>query len=128
MIDGWPYLIVTELEAMTKIAASHGWEGWQTGGGCTALSKTLGVDSYALITQQDNPSHPETTSDLVDLFFYYPEDDPQNRDFDELGHGIPFFDAVKFDFAQQIIAADADGPSDDADDDPEFIETIKEEN
>lgn len=121
VIDGWPILIISEPEAETHkseteavnfLASRHGWEGWDTGGGCTALSKTLGEDSYALITETDNPTAPDSLTERVDLYFYFPEDDVDDRDFVELGYRIPLLEALTYDFTEQVEEAKNNRPCD----------------
>ena len=77
-----------------------------TGGGCTAFEKVLSDNinpangesmgqSYLLITNADDPSHPEEMTDLVTLgLYYYSEHDGENGAI--LQHEVTAADALKF--------------------------------
>ncbi len=90
---------VEEHRATLELGGTHGWDDWNTGGGCTAWGINLDKDCYALITQGEGKA-PLNRKDPVDLWFYYPETD--DRDFVELGKGITLEEAVKFDFVPQL--------------------------
>ncbi len=55
-------------------AALHGFNRWETGGGCTALHREW-AKHYALITAIDSPEMPETEQEACVLGFYFNEQD-----------------------------------------------------
>lgn len=55
-------------------AQAHGFNRWDTGGGCTALRREW-ANHYALITATDSPEMPDTENEPCVLGFYFNEQD-----------------------------------------------------
>ena len=94
-----------EINVEQNMAAA-GFRLTNTGGGCTAYEKVLSDNinpangermgqSYLLITNADDPSHPEEMTDLVTVgIYYYSEHDGENSAI--LQHEVTAADALKF--------------------------------
>mgnify|MGYP003132081890 FL=1 len=108
-IRTWAFTADERLSKETNVEQSMTAAGFRltnTGGGCTAFEKVLSDNinpangermgqSYLLITNADDPSHPEKMTDLVTVgIYYYSEHDGENGAI--LQHEIPVADALKF--------------------------------
>ncbi len=85
----------------TEVAKKHGFNLTNTGGGCTALEKVLFRNEepryqeiYLLITNEDDPSHPESLDDTVTVGLYTYTDDVDQSVI--LRDGVTLLDALKF--------------------------------
>ena len=108
-IRRWVFAAAERLNKTSNVEQSMAAAGFRltnTGGGCTAYEKVLSDNinpangermgqSYLLITNADDPSHPKEMTDLVTVgIYYYSEHDGENSAI--LQHEITAADALKF--------------------------------
>ena len=89
------------MSVITEVARKHGFNLTNTGGSCTALEKVLFRNEepryqeiYLLITNEDDPSHPESLDDTVTVGLYTYTDDVDQSVI--LRDGVTLLDALKF--------------------------------